>query len=150
MKTCLWSLWSHCCIKTLRCHHHVNRVGTLWNHCYTKTLWCHHHAATLECCEAIVAPEPCNTIAMLITLECYEIIVAPQCHETIVVKLWVARMFFLNELRIYHSSFQIGNLTLLLASLLKRIYDFPLILPSHLTFNISLSTIDKFFVKLPP
>jgi hypothetical protein len=72
-----------------------------------------------RCCEAIATPEPCNTIATLITLECYEIIVAPQCRETIVAKLWVARMFLFNELSFYHSSFQIGNLTLLLASLLN-------------------------------
>ncbi len=56
---------------------------------------------------------------MLIMLECYEIIVAPQCHETIVAKLWIARMFLLYELGIYYSSFQIGNLTLLLAFLLS-------------------------------
>jgi hypothetical protein len=113
----------------------------------------------------LMMPSPCSRTRMLRSHRCTKAL-QHHCHVNHIGVLWNhccttmswnyscktlgARMFFFNELRIYHSSFQIGNLTLLLASLLKRIYDFPLILLPHLTFNISLSTIDKFFVKLPP
>ncbi len=80
--------------------------------------------AALEHYEAIIALEPYDTIATLITLECYEIIDAQQYCETIVAKFWIVRMFLFNELKIDHSSFQFGNLTLLLAFLLSKNLQF--------------------------